>query len=347
MTTMIAPSPPAKVAPTTVEVNVQLRPIDLYRAERTLVWRQVRMMVLVAGAFVLLRAAAGGGLLLLAVIGVISLFCLAVHSGFLYMGAKSTLQTNRILSGSMHYSFELNGLVMRGPTYWGHQDWSNLHDALETRHVLILRSSSAQKYVIPKRCLAPGDLERLRVLARPGKPSPLTAQHPTAPTNASRLTIRVRMTADDLYRGFLTLLARKSYWYAGQLAFSFVLIFALNPRFLSPIAFVGVGALFFFYLAAHLYWASARAIRTNAAYKNEIEYAFDKSGLESAGPTFSYHHDWCNFRSILEDSKIFLLCPSSSQMLIVPKRSFTDATQITALRQLLRTHYQGKLSLKH
>jgi hypothetical protein len=33
-------------------------------------------------------------------------------------------------------------------------------------------------------------------------------------------------------------------------------------------------------------------------------------------------------------------------MVIVPKRSFADASQVIALRELLRTHFHGKLSLK-
>ena len=154
------------------------------------------------------------------------------------------------------------------------------------------------------------------------------------------------MAADDLYRCFLTLLLRKSYWYAAQMAFSFILIFALNPRWFSPIAFVVVGSIFFFYMAIYLYCASARAIRTNVAYQHELEYAFDESGLDAGGPTFSNHHDWGNFQSVIEDSKIFLFCPSNSQMVIVPKRFFASDAQIESLRQLLRSHFAGKLSLK-
>src|SRR5205823_7827522 len=95
------------------------------------------------------------------------LFGFAAYSAFIYMASRSTLKTNRMLSGPLHYTFEPGGMTLRGSTYWGWQDWSNLHDTLETRHLFILRASSAQKNVIPKRCLAPGDLERLRVLARP------------------------------------------------------------------------------------------------------------------------------------------------------------------------------------
>ena len=350
MPTMIAP-PPAPAAPvrassSAAEVDVQLQPLDLYRAERTLVWRQIRLFLFAAAVFVLLRALTGEGLFLLVAVAVISLFCFAVHSGFLYLGARSTLKTNRVLGGPMHYAFEPGGIVLRASTFWSHTAWSNLHDKIETRYALILRTSSAQKYVIPKRCLAPGDLEQLRALARPGA-SGIPVPRPQAKqANRSLLTIKVRMTADDLYRGFLILLLRKSFWYAGQMAFSLILIFLLNPRWLSPIAFVVVGTVFFFYVAVALYWSSARAIRTNAVYRNELEFAFDESGMDACGPTFANHQDWCNFQSVVEDSKIFVFCPSNSQMVIVPKRCFTGPSQIEALLQLLRTQFTGKLSLK-
>ena len=347
MPTMIdPPPPPARTSSSAVEVDVKLQPLDLYRAECAIVWRQTRMFLLASTILVLLRALAGEGFFLLVVVAVIGLFSLAVFSGLLYMAARSTLKTNSALNGPTHYSFDASGLLFRAPTYWGSTAWSNLHENLVTRHALILRTSTATKYIIPKRCLAPGDMERLRALARPGGSGDSSLQERPKQTSSTGLTIRVRLTADDVYRGFLTLLLRKSFWYAAQMAFAFLLIFALNPRWFSPIAFVVVGSIYIFYLAAYLYWASARAIRTNAAYRNELEYAFDESGLDSSGSTFHNHHEWSNFRSVIEDSKIFLFCPSSSQMVVVPKRFFSDVSQIEALRQLLRTRISGKLSLK-
>lgn len=347
MPTMIAPPPaPVQASSAALQVDVQLQPLDLYRAERTIVWRQIRLLLLVCSIFVLMSALTIGGLFLLIPVAMIGLFLFVVHSAFIYMASRSTLKTNRMLSGPMHYSFDPSGMTLRGSTYWGWQDWSNLHEVLETRHQLILRASSAQKNVIPKRCLGPGDLERLRALARPGALRVPVPQPQAKQVGPSGLTARVVMTADDLYRGFLTLLLRKSYWYAAQTVFTFLLIFALNPRWLSPIAFIIVGSVFSLYFAIYLYWASARAIRTNAAYQNELEFAFDESGLHTSGLTFSNHHDWCNFQSVIEDSKIFLFCPSNSQMVIAPKRCFAGISQIEALRQILRTHFHGKLSLK-
>jgi hypothetical protein len=330
-----------------VEIDVQLTPLDMYRAERTVVWRQVRWMMALAAAFVLLRILAGGGMLLFIVVALLGVFCFVVHSGFIYMAARSTLRTNRVLRGVIHYSFEPNCMHSRGETFWSTQDWSNLHEVLETRHLLIIRSSSAQKVVIPKRYLLGDNLKRVRALARKLPPTPLTPDHATRVLRPGPLTASARLGADDLYQGFLLVLLRKSHWYAAQLVFSWALFFAVNPRLFSPTLFVVIGSGFIFITAIALYRASSRAIRTNAAYQSAIAYSFGPSGLEASGSTFAFHHDWCNFRSVIEGSKIFVFCPSNAQMIVVPKRSFTDAPQIAALRQLLRAHVQAKLSLKH
>lgn len=349
MPTMVAPpqtpAAPLQGSSSVVNVAVQLQPLDLYRSERAITWLQIRWFIFTGAIFVLLRALTGEGIFLLVTVAVTGSFCFAVFSVLTYMAARSTLKTSRTLNGTTHYSFDASGLLFRGSTYWGRTAWSNLHETLETSHALILRTSTSTKYIIPKRCLATGDLERLRALARPGASGDLSLQGRPKQSPSAGLTIRVRLAADDLYRGFITLLLRKSFWYAAQMAFAFLLIFALHPTWLSPIAFIVVGSVFFFYIAVYLYWASARAIRTNVAYQNELEFAFDESGLDTSGPTFRNHHEWSNFRSITEDSRIFLFCPSSSQMVVVPKRFF-DGSQIEALRQLLRARFTGKLSLK-
>jgi hypothetical protein len=347
VTTLTLPSEAqAPPTPGVVEIDVRLTPLDLYRAERTIVWRQVRLMVMLAAAFVSLRVLLGGGVPLLLIVAVLGLFCFAAHSGFLYMGARSTLRTSRVLGGTIHYSFETRCMRLSAETYWSIQDWSNLHEVLETRQLLILRSSSAQKVVIPKRCLRAGDLEKIRVLARKSPVATLAPSQATHAPSPGSLTANVLMEADDLYQGFLILLVRKSYWSAAQMFFSFVLFFAVNPNFLSPTRFVFFGTIFTLFVAISLYRSSGKAIRTNAAYQSAIAYSFGVSGLDSNGSTFAFHHDWCNFQSVIEGSKIFVFCPSNAQMLIIPKRSFTDAAQISALRELLKTHFLGKLSLK-
>jgi len=338
-----AQAPPA---PGLVEIDIQLTPFDMYRAERTVVWRQIRWIIMSGAAYALLLVLLRGDIFLLTTVAVLSLFLFAAHSGFLFMAARSMLRTSRVLRGTIHYSFEPTCLRSRGETFWSMMAWSNLHDVLETRQLFIIRTSSAQKAVIPKRFLLGGKLEKIRAIARKSPSATLTPNHAAHAPTTGRLNITTRLETEDLYQGMLLLLIRKSYWYAAQLVFSFVVFFAVNPNLLSPTLFVAIGSGFIFFTAISVYRASSRAIRTNAAYQNAIEYSFDAHGLEGSGPTFAFHHDWCNFQSVIEGSKIFLFCPSNAQMVIVPKRSFTDATQITALRQLLRSHFQGKLSLK-
>jgi hypothetical protein len=119
------------------------------------------------------------------------------------------------------------------PTFRGLHTWENLHEVIETSRLLILRSSSAQKNVIPKRCLAQGKLQAIRGLAKPRVTSSVGTQEEPPITSSALLTTKVRVTVEDLYWGFMTLLLRKSYWYAGQLVFSLGLIFFLHPQFIS------------------------------------------------------------------------------------------------------------------
>ena len=343
-TLTLPPETQVRATPGIVEIDVRLTPLDLYRATRAVVWRQVRWLTILALAIVSLRVFLGGGVPLLIISALFLLFCFVVHSGFLYMGARSTLRTSRVLGGTIHYSFEPTCLRSRGETFWSSQDWSTLYEVLETSKLLILRSSSAQKVVIPKRFFRGGDLEKVRAVARksPHATSPL-AIHSPAP---GRLTASVRMETDDLYQGFLILLMRKSHWYAAQMGFSILLFFVVNPQFLSSIKFVGIGFIFILFLAISLYRASGKAIQTNVAYQSAIAYTFDSSGLEYLASNSACRHHWCNFQSVIEGSKIFVFCPSNATMIIVPKRSFADATQVMELRELLRTHFHGKLSLK-
>lgn len=339
---------PAPADSAVVEIDVQLATIDMYRAERATAWRQVRWMIVFVFPSLLFLSLLRGGPFVFIAVTLVSLFSFAVLSLLMYLGARSILRTSRVLRGTIHYSFESRCLRSRGQTFWTVQDWSNLYEVLETRHLLILRSSSAQKVVIPKRYLLDGALEKVRAIARKSPPTPLAPNPGTrAAAGSAQLAATVLMQAEDLYQGFLVLLLRKSYWYAAQIAFPMFLIFVLNPRFLSPLTFVTIGSIFFFYLAIYLYRASSKAIRTNVAYQSAITYTFGASGLDGAGLTHAFHHDWGNFQAVIEASKIFVFCPSNAQMVIVPKRAFTDPGQISQLRQLLRSHYQGKLSLKH
>jgi hypothetical protein len=329
-----------------VEFDVQMRAIDVYRADCAITWRQLRKFLAICTGIVLLRAVIQQSLFILVFVGFVSLVCFAIYSAFIYLGARSNLRTSKVLSSRIHYSYSPCGLRSSTPTHWGDQSWGNIHELVETRHLLILRSSSAQKTVIPKRCLAAGQAGQIRNFVNQRetlKMQYVRGEHPAA---APLVTATVRMTAEDLYWGFLTMLLRKSHWYAAQFVFSFALIFLLNPHLLSPLAFVTVGAIFFLYVSIAMYMTSSRAVRTNAAYQHEMQFAFCETGLEGFGPTLAFHQDWQNYQSVIETSRAFLFCPSNSRMLVIPKRALTEGAKIETLRILLKTHYHGKLSLK-
>jgi hypothetical protein len=160
----VSSTAPASDAALSLEVRLTAR--DLFRADRSIVWRKTRLLLLFCTAVISFRAFRFGSPIILVSFLLLQGFCLGIIFGFVYLGARSTLRTNKMLRGAMHYTFDDQRMSMRGETFWGHTDWCNIHEAIETRHSILIRPSSMQKYVLPKRFFAPGDLRRLRDLVR-------------------------------------------------------------------------------------------------------------------------------------------------------------------------------------
>jgi hypothetical protein len=156
----------------------------------------------------------------------------------------------------------------------------------------------------------------------------------------------VRLTAEDLYRGYVTLVLRRSPWNLAMVLFGLGVTVAVNPWVRGPVSFVAAGGAFLFCMAVFVYWSAQRGLSTNRAYRHHVHYSFGEQGVDASAPTFSFHHDWCNFHAVVEDGRAILLCPSSSQLTVLPKRCLPDAAQLEALRMLLRAHVAGRVSLR-
>jgi YcxB-like protein len=149
-----------------VEADVQLTAKDLYSAEMSMVWRATRPVVIASAAICALESLRRGSLPMLVAAALLGAFCLGAISGLVYMSARSTLRSSRVLGGGAHYSFDERGMRMRGPTFYGRLDWGNIYRAIETRRLILVCPSSAQKYILPKRCFSPEELRSLRELLR-------------------------------------------------------------------------------------------------------------------------------------------------------------------------------------
>src|SRR5262249_45758157 len=162
--TPVAPAP--AVSSEAVQVDVRLTQQDLFRAELTSVWRQTRLFYLITAMIVLGTAVRWRSLAIL--LGSAILFALLNGLLFILMrfNAASTLRSNRVLRGVMRYSFDNEGVHLRGETFWGRFGWANVYDVLETPHLILIRPAYAQKYILPKRFFETHDLEKLRGLFR-------------------------------------------------------------------------------------------------------------------------------------------------------------------------------------
>jgi hypothetical protein len=164
-------------------------------------------------------------------------------------------------------------------------------------------------------------------------------------TPNSRVEVEVRITPEDMYRGTITVLFRKSPWHLAQVLFPIVLVLMLNPL-AGPISLVVVGFVLILFMAVLIYFSASSGVRTNKAYQQGVRYSFADSGMDVSGATFFFHHDWCNFHAALENSHAILLCPSSSQMNVLPKRCFTSPSQLDSLRALIRSRVTNKVHLR-
>jgi hypothetical protein len=160
-----APIPaPAPCAP--LSFTIQLTAADLFRSEMSIIWRKARPHLLFWTAVIfLLSCLYRSALLMVSFLFFQSLY-LGLMAGFSYLGARSTLHTNKALKGPIHYGLDNNSVSMRAETFWGHTDWCNIYEVIETRHSVLIRPSSMQKYVLPKRFFKPEDLQRLRALVQ-------------------------------------------------------------------------------------------------------------------------------------------------------------------------------------
>lgn len=93
--------------------------------------------------------------------------CLLFFLVIPYLSARSTLKSSKIIQGSVHYTFSENGMDSTAPGAFGHNDWSNFHKVVETRHVLLIYPTKHIAWVVPKRCFADSaGLDAIRQLIR-------------------------------------------------------------------------------------------------------------------------------------------------------------------------------------
>jgi len=69
----------------------------------------------------------------------------------IYFGVKRNMKSNRALQEKIRYSFTENGIDAVAQSSSGHNSWSNIREAYETKNNFLLFISNNQMYTIPKR----------------------------------------------------------------------------------------------------------------------------------------------------------------------------------------------------
>jgi hypothetical protein len=160
-----------------------------------------------------------------------------------------------------------------------------------------------------------------------------------------RVEVDVRITPEDMYRSVITVLAKKAPWYSAQLLLPIVLILALSP-YAGPTFLVLEGSIVMLVMAVLIYLSASKGVRTNKIYEEGVHYSFGDSGVDINGPTFFFHYDWSNFHTVMENSHAILLCPSKSQVSVIPKRCFASPSHLDSMRALIRSKFTGKVHLR-
>jgi hypothetical protein len=143
---------------TRIELDVRLESRDFVRANYWFVFRKVRFALLliffggvVYPLLLIYHVQAKGpsdnywGLLIPA--GLLLLVLVST-----YFGARRQMASNKSLQQTLHYTFSRDGIDAVAPLSSGHNDWSHVREAFETRNNFLLFISRNLMFVIPKRC---------------------------------------------------------------------------------------------------------------------------------------------------------------------------------------------------
>ena len=172
-------------------------------------------------------------------------------------------------------------------------------------------------------------------------------------TSATTIEVEVRLNMGDLYRAYCRALLRKLWFLPAVILALFIVLQVLlifSPggtrdveRNARPLYYV-LGA-FCFVIFVSPYFSARSTLRNSKTLQGTIRYVFSENGMDVVAPGASGHNDWSTIHRVVETPRALMIYPSKSIMCLVPKRSFADYGSFATVRQLIRTHVSGKVSL--
>ncbi len=94
------------------------------------------------------------------------------------------------------------------------------------------------------------------------------------------------------------------------------------------------------------YRGAKRQMKTNISLSGPILYVFSSRTVRSSGAHFSDEISYQAVWSVRESRSLFMLHPSASSALVLPKRFFKDAAQENDWRSLVEEHISPKVITK-
>jgi hypothetical protein len=169
----------------------------------------------------------------------------------------------------------------------------------------------------------------------------------------SPIEVTFRLTQQDLHKVYFHTFLRL--WLLIPLVLCMIAIVILSAwmdrtchtSYLIPILrFVTVAAALVVISFALPYLLARNTMRTSAAFKGDLRYTFDASGVNAVTPASQSHMNWSGFHRAVELKDFFLLYMSSRVFHIVPKRVFSNPDQLDAFRSLLLSTLGAKTRLR-
>lgn len=87
-------------------------------------------------------------------------------------------------------------------------------------------------------------------------------------------------------------------------------------------------------------------MRYGPTVREPRRYVFSEQGVRWSSELMTCDCRWGAFFAILESRKSFILYQSPLSGMVIPKRDFSSPDEISQLRNLVRSHFQGKLRLR-
>jgi preprotein translocase subunit SecG len=82
--------------------------------------------------------------------------------------------------------------------------------------------------------------------------------------------------------------------------------------------------------------------KNNKMLQNEMEYTISEDEISCHTTISDNHYDWSYFNKIVETKHGFILYLSNNTVIFLPKRSFSDKNEISAVRNILMSNFKGK-----